>query len=477
MRRRLLALGLLLAGCATTPEPVPAANDVENGLQLYGELRTLRARARRGEAPAVHAELAQKLAEHPGDRQLQFLDAAVSIPGDASWQALKKLSADDARDPWPFVGMGLTYTAWKMYPQAQESFARAEAIRPGFLPTAISRAQLLLRAHDPGAKAAFEALKARADVPEVHAGLGEVALAAGDVATARAELDLANKGDPTDAEVQAARVQLALQAHDLPGAIEADRNLAALQPGDGAVRLELGKLEEQQGDLDAAAKDLARAGELRGVDLETAQHLVAVAKARHDEKLLAGALEQLSRVDKTNPAPELELAELRAQQKDFAGAEAHDKAALERDPKNLRAQLLLARAYRDGGKSREAIEAYRALTERPEAPAEAKDELAPLLANLKLSEKPLAGDVNKINLRFSLDLESFYKKRLKEKPRLKGTLRLAVDVDASGKVNAVGLTQQGLDDALLLDHAYFTMKGAQFPKAKRSPVFEVELKP
>jgi tetratricopeptide (TPR) repeat protein len=482
MRLRVVLLGLLLAGCATAPGTGPnaAAGEgavAEPGVDVLSELRPLRARARKGEGPAVQAELAQKLADHPGDRQLQFLEAAVAIPSDASWQTLKRLSTDDDRDPLPFVGMGMTYTAWKMYAQAQETFARAEALRPGFLPTALGRAQLLLQMNDPGARAAFQALQARADLPEVHAGLGELAVTAGDTATAKRELDLASAGDSSDAEMQAARVQLALMSHDGPAAIDAYRALVAVRPTDGTAWLELGKMEQRQGDLDSAAKDLARAGELRGVDLETAKHLVEVARARHDSKTLQSGLEQLARVDKSNPGPELALGELRVAEKDYAGAESHFRAALERDPMNSRAQLALARAYRDGGKSREAIETYRKISERSDAPAEAKDELAPLLAGLKLSEKPLAGDVNKINMRFTLDLENFYKKRLRDKPRLKGTLKLAVDVDASGKVNSVGLTQKGLDDSLLLDHAYFTMKGAQFPKAKRSPVFEVELKP
>ena len=199
-----------------------------------------------------------------------------------------------------------------------------------------------------------------------------------------------------------------------------------MSPGDGAALGELAKLEEATGDIDGARRDFTKAADVRGIDLDTAQHLVSVSRKANDPKALADALQTLSRIDKESPAAELELAELYANQKDLKNAEAHYKVALDRDPKNAKARLALARLYRDNGKTREAIETYQALAASPGAPAEAKGELDPLIANLKLPEKPISGDVNKINSKFTVELMHFYKERLKSKPGMKGTSNRSV---------------------------------------------------
>lgn len=476
--RILIALAALAAGCATAgPAPEQVATPAEDGRDLLADLRAVRTRVMRGEGPAVHAALDQQAQSRPSDPKARFLATAAGIPSESAWEQFKRQSGDFPKDPLPHLGMGLTYTQWKMFPQAQESLARAEALKPGYLPIALAKAQLLQAQNDPSARAAFEALVKAADLPEAHAGLGELALESNDPQTARRELSLAAQGDPGDLGVQRALAKLALAAHDDPGALAALKQIVALAPQDTDALLQLAKLEESTGDVAGAQRDFNKAAESRGIDLDTAQHLAALAKKGGDPKQQKSALETLARVDKDNPAPELDLGNLLAQQKDTAGAEAAYKAALTRDPKNAPAGLALARLYRDTNRLREAIEQYRSLAAQPGAPAEAQAELQPLLAPLELPEKPIAGDVNRINDRFAAEMQRFYKKRLKEKPALKGKLRLAVAVDADGKVESVGLQPEGLDDQVLQLHAYFVMKGAQFPKARRSPVFEVELRP
>ena len=477
MRLSPLILAGVLAGCATTTETQQPTTPVDDGTATLAELRAVRARVRHGEAPKVHAEFSAQLQERPGDKHALFLDTAAGMPSENAWQAFKNQAADAPTDPWPQLAMAMTYLEWGMAPQATQALDKVEAVKPGYLPTALVRAQLLQKENDPGAKAAYEALKARADLPEVHAGLGELALAAGDVATAKTELQLAVKGEVGTLDVLKALAQVAKDGHDDPAALTAWKEIVAMSPQDGQALVELAKLEEAQGDVEGARRDFGKAADLRGIDLELAQHLVALAKKAGDTKGLTDALNTLSRIDKDHAQPELELAQLAASQKDGKGAESHLRAALEREPKNAAIELALARQLRDDGQTRDAIEAYDVAATLPGAPPEAKTERDPLVADLKLPEKPIEGDVNKINARFSADLNKFYHERLKAHPGMKGTIRLAVDVDASGKVLSVGVTPTGLDDEKLLLHAYFVMKQAEFPKAKRSPVFEVELKP
>ena len=478
MRLRLLAAAAVLSACAsaaTAPDKATAAQ-AEPGLSVLVAMRTVRARVRRGEAPAVHAELAKQMREHPNDALPRFLDTVAEMPSDVAWQHFKQQAMDAPQDPWPQIAMAMIYSSWAMFPQAEQSLAKAESLRPGFLPVALARAQLLQKQSDPGAKAAFQAVLARADLPEAHAGLGELALAAGDLPTARQELGLAAKGDAASLEVQQALGKLALDSRDDAAALTAYQAIVAMSPTDTKALEQLAKLEEATGDLAGARRDFNKVAETHGIDLETAKHLVSLARKANDGKALVAALTTLASVDKDRAAPEVELAQALAAQKDPVGAEAAYKAALQREPKNAQVELALARLYRDGQHNRQAIEAYQAALALPNPPAEAKAELDPLVAALELPAKPIAGDVNRINDRFTADLNRFYKQRLKSKPGLKGTLRIAVEVGADGKVANLAVTPTGIDDELLIDHAYFTMKGAQFPHAKRSPVFEVELR-
>ncbi|MBS2027684.1 MAG: hypothetical protein JST54_07270 [Deltaproteobacteria bacterium] len=477
MRFSPLILAGLLAGCATGAETQQPTAPVDDGTATLSELRTVRSRVRHGDGPKVHAELAAQLQQRPGDKHVLFLDTAAGMPSEAAWQAFKSQAADTPNDPWPLLAMAMTYLEWGMVPQASQTLDKVEALKPGYVPTALVHAQLLQKENDPSAKAAYEALKARADLPEIHAGLGELAIAAGDVATAKTELQLASKGDAATLDVEKALAAVAKQDHDDVAGLAAWKEIVAMSPQDGQAMVELAKLEESQGDVEGARRDFTKAADLRGIDLDTAQHLVALAKKAGDTKGLTDALTTLSRIDKDHAAPELELAQLAASQKDGKGAESHLHAALDREPKNPAILLALARQLRDDGQTRDAIEAYDNAAALPGAPPEAKAERDPLVADLKLPEKPIAGDVNRINMKFSAELNKFYHERLKAHPGMKGTLRLAVDVDASGKVLSVGVTPTGLDDEKLLLHAYFVMKQAEFPKAKRSPVFEVELKP
>jgi tetratricopeptide (TPR) repeat protein len=478
MRAACVLLALAFAGCAEAPPTAdsPAA-PVDDGTAVLAELRAQTLRVRQGQEAQLHAELAAALDQHRGDRHLRFLDAAVGLPSERAWELLKRLSAEEPKDAWPLLGMAMTYVSWNMVPQAGPLLDRVEALKPGYLPTALVRAQALQKQGAPGARAAFEAILQKADLPEAHAGVGELALAAGDVATAKRELGLAAQGDPGDLGVLRALARLAQATHDDAAGLVAWKALVAASPGDGAALLELARVEEATGDVPGARRDFTRATELRGVDLETAQHLAALARKAGDEKALPDALETLARIDKANPQPELDLAELALARKDVTGAEAHYRAAAERDPQRAATQLALARLYRDARRTREAIEAYQLATRLPQPPPEAAAEVAPLLADLKLPDEPISGDVNTINARFNADLHRFYRARLRVKGGIKGSLKLAVVVDAEGQVTSVGLTPDGIDDEPVLLHAYFVMKQARFPKAKRNPVFQVELLP
>jgi tetratricopeptide (TPR) repeat protein len=476
---RAVGLVVLLSACATesvTPDPnAPKGDDGTAGL---AEERDIVNRVRRGEGEAVRTELKARFEQNPKDGHVAFLQAVAGMPSEESWKAFKRQADDVPSDPWPVIAMGQTYIAWKMYPQAQKSFTDAAALKPDYVPTRLGEADLLRLSGDaPGAKAGYEAILKGADVPEAHAGLGLLAAQAGDKAAAQRELAIAVKGDPGALEPQRALGKLLLDAGDSAGALAAMKAVVAMDPRDGDAILQLAKLEDAQGDAPGAWRDYQRAAEKKGVDIDIAQRMLAVADKLNDPKAVDHALDQLSHIDKQNPAPLIRMAEIAAAKKDNVTAEARYKEALERGPGNVEVQLALARMYRDAGRTIDAVEMYRTVAATPGSPPAAASERDALLAPLKLPVTPISGDINKINLRFGLDLNHFYQERLKENRGLKGKMRIEVDVDKDGKIKSVNILEDTVKDDLLHLHAYFAMRGVEFPKAARKPAFEYELKP
>jgi tetratricopeptide (TPR) repeat protein len=473
----LLSTTLLGTGCTTAaPAPTAAADD---GTTRLAELRQFRKRVLHGEGAKLKKQLTDQLATSPDDYQTRFMLAVADVPSEASWQAFKRLNFDRPKDPWPLLYMGRIYTTWKMLPQAKELLDRAEEAQPGFFPVGLGRAELLLaQGDDAGAKALYAKLATQADVPELHEALGLIALKAADSGAALAELELAAKADAAGLDAQRGLARLRKAKGDLPGTATALTEVVMMQPIDGAARFELAQTEELLGQERAAYQDYGKAAEIRGVTLEIAQHQAALAAKLNDPALVDPSLEQLAKLDAHNPEPLLTLAQRRLVAKDPKGAEARFREALERDPDSAQAQLGLARLQRDGGHRIEAIEAYRALLQRQNAPEAARTELEPLVDGLGLGGARIGGkDVNAIYASFSADLQKFYRERLKAKPQLQGKLRIAVSVDATGRVASVDMVEDTVQDEPLRLHAYFTMKGADFPKAKRSPTFEFDLKP
>ena len=61
--------------------------------------------------------------------------------------------------------------------------------------------------------------------------------------------------------------------------------------------------------------------------------------------------------------------------------------------------------------------------------------------------------------------------------RLGGTIKVRVHVNDKGVVEGADVIKDSVGDPWLVGHAYFALKDAVFPKQKRDPVFEFELRP
>lgn len=93
-----------------------------------------------------------------------------------------------------------------------------------------------------------------------------------------------------------------------------------------------------------------------------------------------------------------------------------------------------------------------------------------------LPPAPAKGSLDQIYKKVSTSLNALYAARVKENPDLGGTLKIKVQVGDDGKVAAVDLMEDSVNDPLIAGHAYFALKDAQFPAKRREPTFEFELK-
>lgn len=69
----------------------------------------------------------------------------------------------------------------------------------------------------------------------------------------------------------------------------------------------------------------------------------------------------------------------------------------------------------------------------------------------------------------------FYEERKKAAPGLTGNLRIRVRFGKDGALEAAEVLTDTLKDPLLLGHAYFGLRDADYGKQKGEPVFEFEL--
>jgi predicted Zn-dependent protease len=461
---------LLLAAPPVGNAPVP---DVVKELQaivtsqLHGDV---------GERRLAYEELVRK---SPADPLPRVYLAWCDLPSDDSWNQLKGISTINPDNPWVHFGMGQIYTLWKMKDPAKTELETVLKKTPAFYPAMVTQGDLAMLGQDSAraeeryrAALAIEPNDARA-----NAGLGQLLLAAGKKPDAKAALQKAFGGWPEQPKVLKALYQLARDENDLKAAVKYAAPLAELAPKDHDARKAIADLRFDTGDKVEAAKEYERLLRLGDPDLAVLERLAGIYKETNNGEAEEHVQQQWAAMAKDNPAPPLRLAELLAARGVVDQSEGQMLEAINRDPKRVDAQLMLARSRAKRDDLFEAVDAYRAAAALggPDAEA-AKSELAELEKKIKVSVKKAKGDVNTINWAVSGSLNDLYLERRKANPKLTGLLRMRVRVDKDGVVKGVDVVEDSVGDPLLTAHAYFALKDAQYPKQKREPVFEFELK-
>jgi Tfp pilus assembly protein PilF len=368
---------------------------------------------------------------------------------------------------------------WKMKDPAKQELDTVLKRDAKFYPAIVAQGDLALLGQD--AKTAEERYRAALAVEpndaRANGGLGLLLLNTGKKADAKAALIKSFLSWADQPKVLKALSQLAREENDLKAAVKYAGPLAELAPKDRDARKAIGDLKFELNDKAEAAKEYERLLRLGDPDLGVLERLAGIYRELGNGEAEEHVQQQWAAVAKDNAEPPIRLAVLMAARGAVEPAEGQLLEALTRDPKRADAHLTLARSRAKRDDLFEAVDAYRAAAalEGPEA-EDAKKELAELEKKLRLPAKKAKGDVNTINWAVSGTLNDLYLERRKANPKLAGQLRVRVRVDKEGVVQGVDVVEDTVGDPLLAAHAYLALKDAQFPKQKREPVFEFELK-
>ncbi len=464
-------LSLLVAAIVSAPPPLPPPP------QVLAELRAIESGALRGKGDDLRLKYQDQARNRPNDVLLRVYLAWIAMPSDDAWNQLKAIAALNPENPWVHLGMGRTYTAWKMRDQAKAEYEQILKQDSKFSAAVVGLGELALIKGDlPDAEAKFRTSLTIYDDPRAHAGLGLTLLQAGKAGDAKAEFDKAIKGWPDQPAVLQALLKMQRDGKDPKAAAGTATRLAELQPKDPEVRKILADLRFDEGNKAEAAKEYERWLRVSAPNAEVLARLETLYRELKDADGEERTLQVHASVEKQNPAPSLRLAELAEMKGNAEVAEGHLLEAFDRDQKNAAPQLQLARLRAKREAYIDAMAAYRtASAMEGEAATTAKAERAELEKKLKLPTKPPKGTVDAIYNAVAKSLNDLYLERKKVKPALAGDLKFRVKVKAAGTADSVDVASDTVGDPLLAAHVYYTLTDAIYPKQKREPMFEFEL--
>jgi Tfp pilus assembly protein PilF len=439
--------------------------------EVLKELRKIESAGYRQTSGELRLGYTKQAQQRPGDPTLRVYIAWCDYPSDDSWNQFKAITQQFPDNNWAHLGMGLVYAKWKMKQQAQAEYDGILSRDAKFYPAITATADLLLANGDAaGAEKKYREALAIADDAGAHAGLGRLLLSQGKKEQAVPELEKAVAQWPDQPAVLRALLTLELEEKRTAKAVEVASRIAELAPRDREIRKTLADLRYEQGDQAAAAQEYERLLRLGNPEAPVLARLAELYKGLDKPDDEQRTLQLLAAMDRTNPAPNIRIAELSMAKDATEAAEGQLAEALERDPKNVTAHLMAGKLKQKKGVLHEALEPFRPAGRAGQAQA------AELEKKIEMPKKPAKGSVDAIYGAVAKDLGEFLVQRQKANPKLAGgILKYRVKVLADGQIEGVEVIDDTVGDPLLTAHVYFGLKEATFPKQRREPVFEFEV--
>lgn len=458
---------------------VPALAAMPLVPEMQKNLRAIESAIFRGEVDTLRMGYQDQAKNRPADLELRIYLAWCGMPSDDTWNQLKAINTIHPENPWVHQGMARVYTKWKTKDQAVLEYTTAVSVNRQFYPAMVGLGDLArLAGNQEEAQRHYREALAIQDDAEAHAGLGLSFAAQGKAAEAKAELTKAIALWPDQPQVLLMLGQLAHDAKDFKGAVPHLAKLAELSPRDCDAHKVLADARYDLGEKEGAAAEYERYLRLGGLDLDILKRVVTLYREAGRTEGEERALQQLSTLEKTVADHPLRLGEIAEAKGSLEDAEAQLLEAVSRAPDRGSLRMKLSALQMKREELREALETLREAKRLGGAGTEdAEAQLGALVKKFKLPAKPAKGSVDKVYAQVSSGLNAFYAERLVAAPSLGGTLKYRVRIDKAGKVVGVDSLEDTIGDPYISAHVYFALNDAEYPKQKRDPVFEFELKP
>lgn len=460
---------VLATSAFAAPEVLPPTGEV------MAELRRIEAAGYRGSIDGIRLKYQEQARQRPADTMPRIFLAWCTLPSDDAWNQLKSLTTIHPDQPWARYGMGRIYTTWKgMSDLARGEFEAVLKRDPAFFPAKTGLGDVArVKGDHEAAVTRYREVLAMVDDPFARAGLGLSLAAQGKAEEAMAELRKATAAHPEHPAALSTLVKLSIEAKT--PAVDAAQSLADLRPRDREARRLIADLRFDRGEKAEAAKEYERLVRLGGGEGPIYERLAGLYRELGDAEGEERSLQALAAADTGNPAPNLRIAALRLAKKDYEGADGQFLEALARDPKRVEALEGLAASKTEQGALHEALEHLRAALALEPTRAELAARVKQLEEEFKLPARRAKGNPNNVYWAVQSSLGKFYEERKKAAPGLAGSLRIRVRFGKDGALEAAEVLTDTLKDPLLLAHAYFGLRDADYGKQKGEPVFEFEL--
>jgi tetratricopeptide (TPR) repeat protein len=452
---------------ALTPEPVnkPLPPPTMTAKEIRTELWKIDADRKRGEAGKAIAEYADR-ANATHALEARFLAAAAIADDDEAWKAYFAVAQEYPKFYWAHAGMAMVYSRWKVRDQCEREVNTMLEIDPenlfaytirGNLYRNLGEFQLAIRDYT-------TALRADASDADARVGLAIAKRTLGQTVDFQEQMDTALQDVPTHYEAAEQEALVLDEANDKAGATKAWERVEALAPKNRAAHLALARLRGDS-DPDAAIKAYERASKESPLSKAEQESLTKLYRQQNRTEDELKSLDVLSKLDPKDPVPLERIAEIADGKGDLPTAENAYQAILKVSDTNPNALLGLGRIAEKRSQLKDAVILYRKA--RAAGSTAGGKEAARLAEQCALGEKPLtARDLNSYYGVIANSLAKAFERRLVDVPRLKGQMKVKIELDDKGKVQTASITENTLNDGCLEAHLYFTVADSFPPKLK-----------
>jgi tetratricopeptide (TPR) repeat protein len=423
------------------------------------------ARQTRGDASKTLADYAER-AEANNTLEARFLAAAAIPDKERSWPAMKAIAEAQPKFYWAHAGMAAVYVDWKLRDQCERELNFAFELGPDIPYTYTLRGNLYraIGEHPLAVRDYQTALRADPADADARVGLALSRKALGQTQGLREELERALADLPTQYEAAESLANLLDSLAQVRAAREAWERVEKLSPRNRGAKLALARLRGGE-DVDGAIRAYEDAGKIQPLSKVEEETLARLYRQRGRTDDEARALTTITKLDPKDLGPWRRLSEIAEASADLSRMEEVYNNILAIDPKDTLSLFGLGLVTERRALVRLAIEKYReaAAAGHPTAGGDATR----LITASLVPDKPLAGaTLTDLYRKISESLEKAYEWRRKEAPKLKGNLKVRVQTDGEGKVLALDVTENSLNDPWLEAHLYYAMQQAAWPKLK-----------